>query len=183
MGHRRPFGGERQPRRQKVKPTATPVSISIVSKDNCAWNLFRSIGANEDDVIKFWADCNVRTVDFRKIPRALWNQCLGVAAKRTGALSEEDPLAFALGTAFHKAMPRLILAKVKPVGLKASWVEIVKSCIQRFFVGKWVSLWSEGAPAVVDARQRKEMSVDTGLPWRRRGAGKGTSRDVWVRSS
>ena len=84
-----------------------------------AWNLFKFTGFNEDGVIKFWVGCKFRTVDISKTPRALWNQGPGIAAKRAGALSEEAPSAFSLGAALHKAMPRLILTKVKPTGPKA----------------------------------------------------------------
>ena len=80
-----------------AKTTATPASVSIVNKDHSAWNLFKFIGHNEEEVIKFEVDCNVRIVDISKIPRALGNQCMGVAATRADALSEEGPLAFALG--------------------------------------------------------------------------------------
>ena len=92
-----------------------------------------------------------------KIPRALWNPCLGVAAKRAEAVSEEGPLAFAQGVALHKAMPRPILVKVKPGGPKASWAETIElralSILRR---GEGVTL-ERGGPR---GRQRRAAQGD-----------------------
>ena len=84
--------------------------------DHPPWNFLRGFGANEDTLVGFRADYNVRTVDAAKFPLDRFYQCLQVASARAESGSLQDPGAFNEGVLLHKALPRFYLAKTKPAG-------------------------------------------------------------------
>ena len=136
-------------------------SEPLTSQQNAAWSFFHFLRENEDETANFWIHCNVKTIDTSKIPISQFRECLHVASKRASSSAQTDPYGFAEGTLLHKAIPRMLLAKVKPsTHSGVSWKQLILWRTRRFMAGHWQSLWNESEGAVIGLAQKKEMSTE-----------------------